>query len=155
LARELGAQMLGLFGEETQYCWTMLRRRLNAQPPPTRLSTPQLLLAGHTDDLNQREIALHGPRPYLTLVLNGEFSEWDDADSLVVEIGGQARLPRYAGTPGAEILAALPDQPPERLLQVNVGLDSQLPFGTQAVRVRCFDGAASNPAFITLSETYP
>jgi ubiquinone/menaquinone biosynthesis C-methylase UbiE len=150
VTRTLGAQLLGLFGEETQYCWTMLRRRLTAQPPPTRTTAPQLLQIGHVDNLHQREIALHGDRPYLTLVLNGDFSEWDDADSLLVEIGGLPLQPRYVGPPGTEILAALPAEHPEKLLQVNVRLTPDLAPGQQAVRIRCADGVSSTSASIYL-----
>jgi len=147
LARELGAQLLGLFGEEIQYCWTMWRRRTTRQPP-ARTGAPQLLQVGHVDDLQQQEIALEGERPYLTLLLSGEFNEWDDAETLVVEVGETRLQPRYAGPPGANLLAALPEQAPNRLFQVNVRLATQVETGTQPVRVRCADGVISNPVYI-------
>lgn len=150
LGRALGVQLLGLFGEETQYCWTMWRRRTTPQPP-IRASVPQLLQVGHVDDLKQQEIALDGERPYLTLVLSGEFSEWDDADTLVIEVGEARLQPRYAGPPGANLWATLPTHNPNRLFQINVRLDSRITPGTQPVRVRCADGMTSNSINIRLN----
>lgn len=142
LADELGAQLLGLFGEETQYCWTMLRRRVQAQPV-VRTQTPQVILCGHADDLAVTEILLSGARPYLTLVLAGEFSEWDDAASVRIVLAGRTILPRYAGPPGTNVLATLPAHTAEALFQVNLRLAPDLPLGALPLQVNWFDGVVS------------
>ncbi len=142
LAHELGAQLLGLIGEETQYCWTMLRRRARAQPA-ARPQAPQVILCGHADDLAVTELSLSGARPYLTLVLAGEFSEWDDAASVKVRLAGRTILPRYAGPPGANVLSVLPSHPAESLFQVNLRLATDLPLGELPLQVHWFDGARS------------
>jgi ubiquinone/menaquinone biosynthesis C-methylase UbiE len=142
LTDELGAQLLGLFGEETQYCWTMLRRRVQAQPP-ARTQLPQVVLCGHADDLARTEISRSGARPYLTLVLAGEFSEWDDAASISIELAGETISPRYAGSPGANVLALLPSHAAERLFQVNLRLPTELPLGELPLRVHFADGSST------------
>ena len=147
--RALGAQLLGLFGEETPYCWTMLRRRMHTRPLVSR-PAPRLLLCGHVDDVALTEIELCGARPYVTLALAGEFSEWDDADTLTVEIAGRALVPRYVGPPGVQVQAALPAVPAETLLQVNVRLDTGLPLGEVTVQVCCADGARSTVGALRL-----
>ncbi|MBI1760767.1 MAG: class I SAM-dependent methyltransferase [Acidobacteria bacterium] len=141
LAEELGAQLLGLFGEETQYCWTMLRRRMQAGPP-ARTQAPQVVLRGHTDDLSVTEISLSGARPYLTLVLAGEFSEWDDAASVKIEVAGRTLLPRYAGPPGTNAVASLRDHTAESLFQVNLRLPPDLPIGEALLHVSLADSSA-------------
>lgn len=142
LAHDLDAQLLGLFGEETQYCWTMLRRRLQTQPT-ARVQTPQVVLCGHADELAVTEISLSDARPYLTLVLAGEFSEWDDAASVRIELAGRSILPRYAGPPGTNVLAALPAHAAEALFQVNLRLTPDLPLGDLPLQVHWFDGVVS------------
>ncbi len=142
LAHELGAQSLGLFGEETQYCWTMLRRRVHPQPH-ARTHAPQVVLCGHADDLARTEVSLSGARPYLTLVLAGAFSEWDDAASVTIELAGRTILPRYAGPPGANVLAALPAHVAESLFQVNLQLATDLPLGELPLCVHWGDGAVT------------
>lgn len=144
LARELGAQLLGLFGEETQYCWTMLRRRVEAQAQrPIRTQMPQVVFCGHADDLAQPEISLSSARPYLTLVLAGEFSEWDDAASVNLELAGHTILPRYAGAPGTNVLASLPSDDAEALFQINLRLPTELPLGELSLQVQFADNASS------------
>jgi ubiquinone/menaquinone biosynthesis C-methylase UbiE len=140
LAHELDAQLLGLFGEETQYCWTMLRRRVQAQPT-ARTQRPQVILSGHADDLAVTEISLSGARPYLTLVLAGDFSEWDDAASVRIELAGRSILPRYVGPPGANALAALPAPAAESLFQVNLRFATDLPLGELPLRIHFADGS--------------
>ncbi len=142
LAHELGAQLLGLFGEETQYCWTMLRRRVHARPA-ARAQAPQVIVCGHADDLSITEISLSGARPYLTLVLAGEFSEWDDAATVKIELAGRKVLPRYAGPPGANVLATLPTRAADSLFQVNLRLATDLPLGELPFRVHWGDGAVT------------
>lgn len=140
LAHELDAQLLGLFGEETQYCWTMLRRRVKARPA-MRNQLPTVVLCGHADDLAVTEIARSGARPYLTLVLAGEFSEWDDAASVRVEVAGRTILPRYVGPPGANVLATQPNTVAKSLVQINLKLEDDLPLGELPLQVHFADGS--------------
>ena len=148
LADELGAQLLGLFGEETQYCWTMLRHRLAPQPP-VRQQAPQVILCGHADDLTVTEISLSSMRPYVTLVLAGEFSEWDDAASVKIELQGRSILPRYAGPAGANVVAALPNYKANSLFQVNLRLPTDLPWGELPLLVHFADNTVAR-ASVTL-----
>lgn len=145
LVREQQAQLLGLYGEETQYCWTLLRRRLTTAPPASRQENLQIVLAGHVDNLRQTEIEVNSERAYVTLVVRGSFSEWDDAASVVAEIGGQAILPRYVGPLGANVRDLLPAQTnaADQLLQVNLRLNPALPRGATPLRLRFHDGATA------------
>lgn len=150
LAQELGAQLLGLFGEETQYCWTLLRRRVQVQRPG-RTQAPQVILCGHADDLAVTEISLNNARPYLTLVLAGEFSEWDDAASVRLELAGRTILPRYAGPPGANVLATQPDTASESLFQINLKLEADLPFGELPLHVHFADHSDARVTVLLVS----
>jgi hypothetical protein len=120
----------------------MLRRRGEAQRP-VRTQMPQVVLCGHADDLAQTEISLNSARPYLTLVLAGEFSEWDDAASVSIELAGHTILPRYAGAPGTNVLASLPSYDAEALFQINLRLPTDLPLGELPLRMHWFDGVVS------------
>jgi ubiquinone/menaquinone biosynthesis C-methylase UbiE len=157
LAGELNAQLVGIIGEETQYCWVMLRRRQTAAPPafnPTfREEAPKIILCGQADELNLRAVQLGGQRPYLTLVLAGDFGEWDDANNVVVQIGAREFLPRYVGPLGAnvaEFLSANASSAEKGLLQINVKLDGDLTGGETGVSVRFFDSTVSDTCLIEL-----
>lgn len=155
LALELEAQLIGLTGEETQYCWAMLRRRQTASPPASnfRNEVPKIIQCGHADELGLQTLQLDGQRPYLTLALEGDFNEWDDANSVIVQIGPQQLLPSYVGAPGANVTACLsakPALPKKDLLQINVKVASDLPGGETEVFVRFFDSVVSNACAIKL-----
>jgi SAM-dependent methyltransferase len=152
LAATLNAQLMGVVGDGTQYCWTLLRRRATSAPP-VRQREPRLILCGQADDLALRQIHLGGERPYLTLALTGDFSEWDDAGNVVVQVGDAPYLPTYVGAPGDNVIefmrrrAAWPDSDP---LQINVKLTGALPPGNATVRVRLADAVTSDAGLIEL-----
>jgi ubiquinone/menaquinone biosynthesis C-methylase UbiE len=153
LALEAKAQLVGLTGAETQYCWVMLRRRQTASPPARRKEVPEIILCGHADQLDLPAIQLNGERPYLTLVLAGEFNEWDDANSVTVQIGAQQLLPSYVGALGSNVIECLSAQAgltEKNLLQINVKVVGDLPGGETEVSVRFFDSVVSDSRSIKL-----
>ncbi len=153
LASEANAQLVGIVGEATQYCWVMLRRRRTARPPSLRQAAPKIILCGHADELSLQAVQLNSERPYLTLVLNGDFTEWDDANNVRVQIGAQQFLPRYVGAPGAnvtEFLSAKIGSAEKELLQINVKVEGALTGGVHEVFVRFSDSAVSDRCSVNL-----
>jgi ubiquinone/menaquinone biosynthesis C-methylase UbiE len=156
LALETKAQLIGLVGAETQYCWVLLRRRQTSRPPARRQAAPEIILCGHADRLDAPVVQLDSERPYLTLVLAGEFTEWDDANSVIVQIGEQQLRPGYVGALGSnvvEFLSAQAGLPEKNLWQINVKVAGALPGGKTDVFVRFFDSTISNVCSIELKES--
>jgi SAM-dependent methyltransferase len=152
-ALESKAQLVGIFGEGTLYCWVMLRRRKTARPPAAKREAPKTILCGHADDLGLRAVRLDSERPYLTLVLKGDFNEWDDANSVIVQIGAQQFLPRYVGALGknvTEFLSAKIGSTEEGLLQINVKVEGELAGGEREVLVRFSDSVISDTCPVEL-----
>lgn len=153
LALEAKAQLIGLVGAETQYCWVLLRRRQTSSPPVRRKAAPAIILCGHADQLDLPAIQLNSERPYLSLVLAGEFNEWDDANSVAVQIGAQQLLPSYVGALGGNVIEFLSAQTglaEKNLLQINVKVAGDLTGGETEVSVRFFDSMVSNARLIKL-----
>ncbi|MEP7270087.1 MAG: methyltransferase domain-containing protein [Acidobacteriota bacterium] len=124
LARQLGAQLVGVTDVGTQYCWTILRkaRRVSA----TRGETPpEIVEIGRAEDLADNQVPLGGKG--LGLLVAGLDRDRADANNVVVEVRDEQVQPFYVGPTmgwGAECL------------QVNFHLPEGFPAGEAQVRVR-------------------
>ncbi|HWQ31556.1 MAG TPA: methyltransferase domain-containing protein [Blastocatellia bacterium] len=138
IARELGAQLMSVVGEGTQYFWTVLRKRTQSELTTTG-AQPQIIVAGRADDLTISEVPSRGDKAWLGLKVAGlELAEADCSD-IAVELRGRDLLPVYAGpagiSPDASALSGL--------LQINVRIPADDPGGTANVRVKLKDGRVS------------
>jgi len=97
LARELGAQLVSLYGAETMYCFSTLRKPLRPAPPTAPTLQPVLEYLCSTDQPESAEIPIGGPAACLSLLVSGLDRETLDANRLALEIGGRLAPLRYAG----------------------------------------------------------
>lgn len=98
LALELKAQLMGISGEETQYCWSMWRKPLSrAEDDSLSATRPQILQCGWVDNLQNTSVPVAGERAYLTLLVAGLDRERADASNTTIQLGEYRILPRYLG----------------------------------------------------------
>jgi ubiquinone/menaquinone biosynthesis C-methylase UbiE len=144
IARELGAQLMSVVGEGSQYFWTVLRKR----PPSVILhrGQPRLIRTGRADDLTLREIPSRGDKAWLGLLLSGLPVEEADCNDIIVELRGRELAPVYAGPTGIA---------DESLLQINARIPEDDPGGEAEVRVRMSDGRRSNSLTATILPPQP
>ena len=159
-ARELGAHLISIFGADTQYCWTTLRKRQlpTSSVAQAAITRPQIELYGRADDLQIKQIPTSGDYAYLTLLVSGLVREEVDANNLTVEINGRKALPTYVGAVGENFATALQVEsgtPPDHLTQINLRIPSGEPGGKANVRVRLSSDEASPPVMIDLLEPQP
>lgn len=103
LARELGAQLISIYGADTMFCWTMLRKpRKPTSPTKTHEeNTKNCRIEFHAraDNATIREIPTGGDEAWLSLVVSGLDRELVDANNLKVTVGEKLTTPRYVGRP--------------------------------------------------------
>jgi ubiquinone/menaquinone biosynthesis C-methylase UbiE len=156
LAAELGAQLVSIFGAETPYCWTTLRKRL----PEAVIESlnPRIEFYGRADDLHCQEIPVAGNQAALTLIVSGLARERSDANNLRVVINGREILPRYVGQLRPHCATALrarvgnlsPD-----LTQLEIELPAGLAAGSAEARVWTAEGNSSPPLSVALTRPQP
>ncbi|MFN0088415.1 MAG: class I SAM-dependent methyltransferase, partial [Blastocatellia bacterium] len=155
LARDSGAQLIGIFGANTQYCWTLLRKRAE---PASLPGSPRILDYGRTVDAARKRIPTAGDQASLTLILSGLARNAADCNSLSIDLGGRSAPARYVGPIGRnfEALArtARGDSPDE-LTQVEIGVPGGLSPGEIPVRVRIEGVGDSAPCLISFEEARP
>jgi SAM-dependent methyltransferase len=133
--REMGAQLMSVTGEGTQYCWTLLRKRLPSGAP---LSGPAPLIVGFDSSL----LSPRTEASCLTLLVSGIDAEEVDCNSLDVELGSRRLAPCYVGPRRAA--GQLESQP----VQVDLVIPDDEPEGHASIRVRFLQGEPSNAVSI-------
>ena len=152
LARELGAQLVSIYGGGTGYCWATLRKRIAR--PPLSASAPRIEVAARADRPELRVVPTGGDDAWLALVATGLDPEIVDANNLQVEIAGRVATPRYVGRVRphfAQAVAALPGD----LLYIEAGIPAGTASGRAAVRILPPVGAASPAIEVELAEPRP
>ena len=143
-AREAGATLVGLFGAGTQYCWTMLRKRMVRAEAPMQ---PRIEFYGRTVDAMNKRIPTGGGQASLTIIASGLDYEAADCNSIVVLIGNQPILARYVGPPGRNFESALKAKfgsSLAHLTQIEIGVTPEIPEGLAEVRVLSMTGSVSD-----------
>lgn len=98
LARELGAQLVSLYGAETMYCFSTLRKPLlYGAGRPTVDPTPVVEAVGCTNRPDSLTVPLGGPDACLSLLVSGIDREALDANRWALRIGTKRASFRYAG----------------------------------------------------------
>ncbi|HZS09834.1 MAG TPA: methyltransferase domain-containing protein [Blastocatellia bacterium] len=157
-ARELGAQLVSIYGAETGYCWTTFRKRLVPAAVRQPLVIPRIEFYGRADDAAIRRIPTGGDDAWLSLVVSGLAPEEADANNLIVEFNGQAVRPRYVGRMRPHYEAALKAQfgpSPGHLTYIEAGVLPDAAGGSAQVRVRPDEGEASPPVVVELESSPP
>lgn len=154
LAKELGAQLMGVVGDGTQYCWTLLRKPSEQDAEELLSATPRIITAGRADNLADPYLSPRNGDIYLGLILDGVAHRQVDVESLIVELGGQRLVPCYVGPVGipAEHLMRVRELYPgyDRQVQMNVKIPVALPAGEVTLRVTLPDGRVSDGVTIFL-----
>ncbi len=152
-AREAGAQLIGIFGAGTQYCWTLLRKRLAERPPAQH---PRIELFGRTVDATNPTIPIRGEQASLTLIVSGLEAEWADCNCVEVDLGGHRVAARYVGPIGRNFDAAVRQWGGasfDRLLQIEIGLPEGMRAGRISVSLHLADGTFSDPVEVDLIDS--
>lgn len=146
------AQLISIIGAETQYCWTTLRKR--TRPPGAKPQFTNAALAivdyGRADDFTIKQIPTQGESAHLALFITGLSFDEIDANSLIVELGGERALPQYVGPCGTNVSGM-----GEAVMQVNQKLPAGLPAGKIEVRAITLNGETSSAVTIELHEPQP
>lgn len=149
LAHELGAQLLGVVGDGTQYCWTILRKRAGG---PSASGPARIAAIGRAENLEETSLAPRTETFYIGLIVEGLTVEEVDADSLTVVIDGQRLVPCYAGPRGTTRLAPTPNHDS---IQINLLIPGDLPAGDHQLSVETADGRTIGPATLRLPPVTP
>ncbi|MGA1367042.1 MAG: class I SAM-dependent methyltransferase [Blastocatellia bacterium] len=155
VAISLGAQILGVIGDGTQYCWSLLRKRASHQVEPELI--PRVRSVGRADDLRTPELAPRHDPFYLGIVLEGVDPELIDTHSTWVRLGDWTLHPCYAGRrglfPEESVLAAATTD--GWSCQLNVRIPSELAAGRYQGWVESKDGAKIGPFEVILPPVAP
>lgn len=154
LARELGAQLLGISGENSQYCWVMWRKRTPLSAIQLPAVSPQILACGWADDLKNPTIPCSGDRAFITVLVTGLDEHSADADNTVALLDGEPILPRYTGPADPAFRHAVAEMPGvnfENVLQINLKVPAHAGAGVKSLVIRSSHGQTSVPAHITLA----
>jgi len=114
LARELGAQLVSLYGAETMYCFSTLRKPLRDSVRGGLPTTPVIEAVACTDRPDSPGVPLGGPHACLSLLVSGIDRESLDANRWALQMGPKRAPFRYAGPirphfqPAAKTLSPLP-----------------------------------------------
>ncbi|HMV49524.1 MAG TPA: methyltransferase domain-containing protein [Blastocatellia bacterium] len=154
LAVELGAQLMGVVGDGTQYCWTLLRKRSEEDAKELLAATPKVITAGRADNLANPDLSPRTGDIYLGLILDGIAHELASVSNLCVELGGRRLLPCYAGPVGipAEHLMRVKELYPgyDQQTQMNVKIPADIPPGEVTLQVTLPNSETSEAITISL-----
>ena len=151
LALDLGAQLLGVHGDGTQYCWSVLRKRRQIQQQGS--SALQILSIGHAEDLTSSDFSPRQGDTNLGIILQGVNYETVDINSATVDFRGKAFVPYYTGPTAVSPEAVIYQKPfqfESDRIQVSVRIPADEVAGEGDLRVRLANGLASPPAKIFL-----
>lgn len=160
LAKELGAQLISVYGGDTMFCWTMMRKPFT----PTKSHQEntkkncQIQFHARADNSTIRTVPTGGNDAWLSLVVFGLDRESVDANNLKVSLGGKAITPRYVGRPrphfDKELLRRFGSSF-DQLTYLEVRIPSEAASGKVAVKVELESGDVSPDYEIELVEAQP
>ncbi len=156
LARDLGAQLVSIYGSGTGYCWTILRKRTTTSG--IRAPQPRIEFYARSDTPAIRRIPTGGDNAWLSLVATGLDRELADANSLAVEINDQPVSPRYVGRVRPhfeEELRRRLDLPLDLLTYIEAGIPAGIASGIAKVKVKLPGGEVSPPFEVQLEDARP
>jgi len=159
LARELGAQLVGVYGANTMFCWTMMRKPKKRRRAGPRI--PRVEFHGRADDAKIKTIPVGGDEAWLSLVTSRLDRESVDANNVKVSFGSQAVTPRYVGRVRPHFESEVAERVPlplDSLVYIEAATPPGMASGPARVRVLCMNsgfGALSSDYNIELVEAKP
>jgi len=159
LARDLGAQLVGIYGAGTGYCWTTLRKRTTTSG--MRAPQPRIEFYARSDNQAIRRIPTGGDDAWLSLVVTGldrELPELIDANSLIIEINDRPVSPRYVGRVRPHFEEELRRGlgfPLDLLTYIEAGIPAGTASGIAKVKIKLPGGEVSPPFEVQLEDARP
>lgn len=163
LARELGAQLISVYGGDTMFCWTMMRKprkpvsSTKAHEESTKRNC-RIEFSARADNSAIRKIPTGGDDAWLSLVVSGLDRESVDANNLKVNLGGVLVTPRYVGRPRPHFDGELQAQFGPSFDQLTY-IETRIPQGTASgkvvVKVELESGDVSPNYEVELIEAQP
>ncbi len=158
LARELGAQLISVYGAGTIYCWTTMRKpmagsahsRIIADPR----ADPRIEFYARADDAAIKTIPTGGNDAWLSLAVSGLNREAVDANNLKVEMDDRIVTPRYVGRIRPHFEKELGKRFGDslhHLIYIELGIPVGIQSRSAQVRVKLESGEVS-PSFEVLME---
>ncbi len=148
LARELGAQVVRVIGDGTQYCWTMLRKPLIGE---SVVGEPRIVAFGRADDLTAQAIPARGAQACLALHVTGLISSALDCNQLELAWSKVCNQPFYAGPQDVSLTVALTgNYAAGEPFIVKANVPNGLPLGAIAVSLRLPDGRQTEAVTIEI-----
>ena len=153
LARELGASVVSIYGADTLYCFSTLRKPRPGRSSLSR-SRPVIERVGRADDPMMEEVPAAGNLAWLSLVVSGFDPEMADTNRLRVEIDGSQVVPRYAGQMRPHYERALPPEAAD-CLYLEAGIPETIQPGLRTVRLLTGEGEVSPAIRVRIVEALP
>ncbi|MEO6725076.1 MAG: hypothetical protein ABIP14_07215, partial [Blastocatellia bacterium] len=156
LALKLGAQLISLYGADTMFCWTMMRKPTGV-PRKLSLMKPRIEFHARADNAMIKAIPTGGDEAWLSLIVAGLDQESVDANSLRVIISNQIITPRYVGRlrPHFADAVAQAGLAFDQLIYIESAIPAGTVSGKANVRVQCASGEMSPAYDIELIEARP
>ncbi len=156
LVRELGAQLISVYGANSMFCWTMMRKPKAARP--SWPGNPRIEFHARAGDPSIRTIPTGGDDAWLALAVSGLDYELADANNLQVRIGNQLVTPRYVGRArphfenelAAQLLLAI-----DPLIYIEAAIPAGAASGLTTVKVICPNCGASPDYTVELTTARP
>ncbi len=159
LARELGAQLISIYGANSMFCWTMMRKPKGKSRSAPHI--PKIEFHARADNATIKAIPTGGDHAWLSLIVSGLDRESADANNLKVTFGDKTVVPRYAGRlrPHFESEAAKQVSfPLDSLTYIESAIPPEMNSGLVRVRVLSLSGnhgLLSSDYKIELVEAHP
>lgn len=146
-AASTDAQLMGMDGAGSQYCWTILRKRTPGAPRQYVESPLRIAFHGRTDAPMEKRVPVAGAGASLTLVAAGLRRDAVDCNSVTVDISGLEVAPCYVGPVRGTFASLLPAEVVglfTRLTRIDFNLPAGAPTGRAEVSVRVPSGEMSS-----------
>ncbi len=158
LTRELGAQLISVYGAGTIYCWTMMRKPVARPAGLLKPGDPRIEFYGRADDATIRTIPTGGNDAWLSLVVSGLDREAIDANCMMVEINTRIVTPRYVGRVRPhfeEELGKHFGDSLDHLIYIELGIPPGSVSGTAHAQIKLASGETSSSFEIPMEGPQP
>jgi SAM-dependent methyltransferase len=158
LARELGAQLISVYGAGTIYCWTTMRKPSAGSNERRAVAGPKIEDYARSDDATIKTIPTGGDNAWLSLVVTGLDRDAVDANNLKVVINDRTVTPRYVGRVRPHFEAELSGRfgpALDHLTYVEVGVPAGVAGGTAWAQIKLDSGETSQPFNFPTEEAKP
>jgi len=156
LALELGAQLISVYGANTMFCWTMMRKP-DSSPRRLVLMKPRIEFHARADNTAIKAIPTGGDDAWLSLIVTGLNQDSVDANNLRVGINDKIVTPRYVGRVRPHFERAV--EQAGLALNQSIYIEAAIPIGLvsgqASVKVICTSGEESSDYRVELIEALP